>query len=273
MAGRARGAERVGLLQFGRGLPVTGAVTVPGTMNRTLYAIHRWVSLVALVQLGVWLGSGLFFASYPIEEVRGAHVDAPLVLAVDDGAALLSAATALGVARAAGVGAVDRLEIRRAERGPVYIARGPHHAEVRLDARTGAIAPVDRDEAEAIARADHPDRPAVAEARLVEADAPIEYRDGVLPAWRVTLRDGKGTAVWIDARTGDVTARRNDLWRRYDFLWSLHIMDYRGRERFHHPLLVATAIAGLSVVASGATVWLVRLMRRIRRGRPIDERP
>ena len=105
----------------------------------------------------------------------------------------------------------------------------------------------------------------VAEATLIEADAPIEYRDRPLPAWRVLLADSAGTAVWIDARTGEVTARRNDRWRQYDFLWSLHIMDYRGRESFHHPLLIAAAVLGLLTVASGATLWVLRFVRWRRR--------
>ena len=64
-----------------------------------------------------------------------------------------------------------------------------------------------------------------------------------------------------------MTARRSDLWRTYDFLWSLHIMDYRGRESFHHPLLIVAASVGMLTVVSGAALWLVRLARRWQRPR------
>ena len=235
-------------------------------MNRFLYAAHRWLSALALSQLAVWILTGLFFASCSIESVRGEHVEIDRRLDPEDAAALLAPSTALAVA--AGTGApVDTLELRRTPEGPVWIARGPHHAALRLDARTGAARPVSRTEAENVARADQRGAPAAVEALLVEHDAPVEYRDHPLPAWRVQLSDGRGTVIWVDARTADVTARRNDLWRWYDFFWSLHIMDYRGRESFHHPLLIVAAALATLAVVSGATLWIVRLLRRIRRGR------
>ncbi|HYU15827.1 MAG TPA: PepSY domain-containing protein, partial [Candidatus Acidoferrum sp.] len=88
-----------------------------------------------------------------------------------------------------------------------------------------------------------------------------EYRDKPLPAWQVRLRDRPGTVVYVDAITGDVTARRNDIWRWYDFLWSLHIMDYRGRDDFNHPLLIGAALLAVLTVLSGLTLWFIRLVR------------
>jgi uncharacterized membrane protein YkoI len=234
-------------------------------MNRILFALHRWVSLAILLQFAVWLGSGLFFAAFPIAEVRGEHVEAPSPLAVDDGAALLSPGTAIGIVAQSGLGSVEGIELHVAAGRPVYIARGPHHTGLRLDARTGASVPVTRDEAEALARRDQRGEPRVRDAVLVETDPPIEYREGPLPAWRVALDDGRGTNVWIDARTGEIKARRNDRWRQYDFLWSLHIMDYRGRESFDHPLLIAAAVLGLLTVVSGAALQIARLVRWRRR--------
>lgn len=130
--------------------------------------------------------------------------------------------------------------------------------------------PVERAEAEAVARRDQRGSPEVAEAALVERDPPIEYRDHALPAWRVRLADEAGTVVWVDARTAQVTARRNDLWRWYDFLWSLHIMDWRGRESFNNPFLVIAASLAAIAVMGGITLWIVRLVRRVRRGRRIE---
>jgi hypothetical protein len=236
-------------------------------VNRFLYAFHRWASAVVLAQLSIWILSGLFFASCPIARVRGEHVEIDASLASDDGAALITPATAIAIAAARGI-AIDVIELRRSSTGPVWICRGPHHVAVRLDARSGAALPVERAEAEAVARQDQRGQPGVAEAVLVERDPPIEYRDHALPAWRVRLADEAGTVVWVDARTAQITARRNDLWRWYDFLWSLHIMDWRERESFHHPLLIIAAALAAIAVASGTTLWIVRLARRVRRSRP-----
>lgn len=236
-------------------------------MNRVLYALHRWISLVILAQFAAWLSSGLFFASFSIGEVRGEHVDTAQPLTSNDGAALVSPATAIAIATQTGLGSIEAVELRRDGARPIYLVRGPHRVALRLDARTGALLPVERDEAEAIARRDQPGAPPIVGASLVEAGPPIEYRDHPLPAWRVEVADGKGTMIWIDARTGEVTARRNDRWRQYDFLWSLHIMDYRDRESFHHPLLVVAAALGLLSVTTGAALWVRRLVMWWRRRR------
>ena len=42
-------------------------------MNRRLYAIHRWISALAFVQLALWTISGSFFVLVPIARVHGDH--------------------------------------------------------------------------------------------------------------------------------------------------------------------------------------------------------
>lgn len=135
----------------------------------------------------------------------------------------------------------------------------------RYDARTGEALPVTRDEAQLVASRDHEGSPDAASAEVVEADPPIEYRDRPLPAWRVVLADEEATAVWVDARSGEVTARRTSTWRTYDFLWSLHIMDYGDREDFRHPLIIAFALLANLTALSGLVLWITRWARRLRR--------
>ncbi len=91
---------------------------------------------------------------------------------------------------------------------------------------------------------------------------PIEYRGRPLPAFRVVLDDADATAVWVDARTGDVTARRTDRWRVYDFFWALHVMDHAGRDDVQHPLLDAAASLAELTALTGLVLWLRRIPRR-----------
>lgn len=86
--------------------------------------------------------------------------------------------------------------------------------------------------------------------------------------WLVELADRDDTHVYVDARTGEVTARRNATWRVYDFLWSLHIMDYREREDFRHPLLVIAAVLAVTTAATGSVLWLLRFSRWKTRRQP-----
>lgn len=232
-------------------------------MNRRLYAIHRWISVVALVQLAIWVGSGFFFAVVPMTRVKGTPVAGANTAPIAADAPLLSPNAAL--TKLAARGAVTKLELVGTPTGPFYRAK-VGDARYRIDARTGESRPVDEHEAREIAQRDQPGSPAVRDAARIERDAEIEYRDRPLPAWRVRLADDAATVVYVDAVTGEVTARRNDVWRVYDFLWSLHIMDYRGRESFNHPLLIAAASLGMLTVASGAALWGLRAARWRRGG-------
>ena len=234
-----------------------------GAMNKLLFAIHKWISAAAFVQLAIWTFTGFCFSMTNQDAMRGAGVDGAHRTTVTQGPSVgLDRVIAVASPR---TGAIASIEYR----GAYFVVKG-ETATVRVDATSGAIAPVARAEAEAIARADQPDAPVAREATLVASDPPVEYRDCegtecTLPAWRVLLADAAGTAVWIDASTGDVTARRNDLWRTYDFLWSLHIMDYSKRESFHHPLMNAAAFLALFTVLTGVVLLGVRATRWVRR--------
>lgn len=226
-------------------------------MNRTLYAIHRWVSLAALLQLLVWTGTGLFFAVTPIEKVRGEdRTAAPPVAAVP-----WERVGALPVAALAGA---EEVLLRVVDGRPLLVARGPGGRRWAVDAESGRAAGFDAAAAERIARADQAGSPPARPAARIE-EAPVEYRGRPLPAWRVDLDDGRGTRVYVDALTGAVTARRNGLWRLYDLLWGFHIMDWGGRESFNNLWLVAFAALGLLTAATGSVVWVARAARALRR--------
>jgi hypothetical protein len=86
------------------------------------------------------------------------------------------------------------------------------------------------------------------------AEAGAEYRGAPLPLWRVYHSGDPSTVAYLHATSGQVLAIRNTSWRWWDFLWSLHIMDYDTRDEIGTWLLklfsllaVATAIAGLAL--------------------------
>jgi len=76
----------------------------------------------------------------------------------------------------------------------------------------------------------------------------------------------KGLAVYVAADTGRVTARRSDLWRIYDALWALHIMDWRDHKNFNSGLLIAASATALLVVLAGFVLLPYRLGWLRRRG-------
>lgn len=229
-------------------------------MNRALYFLHRWIALVVALQLLAWSLGGLVFSCLDIDDVHGDLDRAPRATP----AALPSA----GVVEVGGVlGRVQGTAVRATlveRRGRVVWqverAEGP---PLLFDARDGApLGRVDADEAKRLALADVVGASAVLDATLFEKDPPLEYRDKPLPAWRVVVEHDKDIHVYLNAVTGEVTARRNARWRLWDFFWMLHVMDYRGRDDHQHPLLSGFAVLAVLASTSGLVLWGVRLGRR-----------
>jgi hypothetical protein len=229
-------------------------------MNRTLYAVHRWVSLAALVQLLVWTGTGFFFAVMPIERIRGEdRSSAPPPAPVPW--------ERVGPLPAAALAGAEEVVLRVVDGRPLLVARAPGGRRWAVEAEGGRGAEIDAEAARRIARADQAGSPPAAAPVRIE-EAPVEYRGRPLPAWRVDLDDGRGTRVYVDAVSGAITARRNGLWRAYDLLWGFHIMDWGGRDDFNNPWLVGFAALGLLTAGTGTAVWTARAARALRRRSP-----
>lgn len=235
-----------------------------GVWKRWVADVHLWLSLLVGLQMLAWVVSGLFMVSQPIERVRSEH---RMVHAAPMEISFPAPLASLDQVAAAFGAPVHRVSLEHVGGRLVYLVEGggEEKAKAIFDAQSAArISPVDEAFARQIAEDAIAGDGAAARLTLIEQDAPIEYR-GALPAWRADFADADNLAVYIDASTGRVTARRSDLWRAYDFLWSLHIMDYGARENFNHPLLiVATAIALVMTVA-GFVLLALRLPQRLRR--------
>jgi len=57
-----------------------------------------------------------------------------------------------------------------------------------------------------------------------------EYRGKPLPAYAFTLDHSTKTTIYVSTELGQITSVRNNNWRRFDFLWMLHTMDYNTRD-------------------------------------------
>ena len=74
--------------------------------------------------------------------------------------------------------------------------------------------------------------------------------------WQISYDDKDKTRIYLDADTAELKAVRTRIWRVFDFMWMLHIMDYKERENFNSWWLrlfsgaaVLFALSGLALVA------------------------
>lgn len=224
-------------------------------MNGLWAKIHKWLALLMAIQILLWFVSGLFFALVPIERVRSEHAIAQRPA---EPVALNVAAAGLERLAAQGLRTGESVQIRSLLGRPVALVGGGTERPLLFDLATGRrISPLPAALAARIAEGDH--RGAVRAARVerITENSP-EYR-GVLPAWRVDFDDGANRSLYVAADTGTVLARRSTLWRVYDFLWGLHIMDWRGHENFNSPLLIVATALGLVVVVAGIVMLPSRI--------------
>jgi hypothetical protein len=218
--------------------------------------VHKWLALLMAIQILFWFASGLFFAAFPIERVRSEHMIAEQPAAPVD---LAVAAAGLGRLTAA---PAEKVELRSLLGRPVALLTARQARPRLYDLASGRlISPITMAEAVFDCRS----RSCRPRARIA---GEVDHRQRHRISWRASrlagrFRRGRARALRRRRyRRGD--GARSTLWRVYDFLWGLHIMDWRGHEDFNTPLLiVATALALVMSIAGivllpgrlGFTAW------------------
>ena len=140
--------------------------------------IHKWLALLMAVQILFWFASGLFFAWFPIEQVRSEDAKAEQVAPP---VPLDEAAAGLARLRGAGLAGAETVEVRRLLGRPVALLRPHEGRPVLYDLADGRrLSPLPIALATQIAEADHVGDLRAARVSRVET-ATTEYR-GALPA-------------------------------------------------------------------------------------------
>jgi hypothetical protein len=156
-----------------------------------------------------------------------------------------------------------KLTLSQRQGRAVYRAESKHGTRI-VDAETGSeLPPVNAIEAASIARYHHAADATVSAVSRIESDPPTEIQFARLPLWRVDFDDAWGSSFYIDPTTGDFVTRRHTLWRVFDFLWMLHIMDYEERDNVNNILLQGATMMALLFALSG--LWLLYFRFRPRR--------
>lgn len=236
--------------------------------------IHRYLGLVIGVQLFLWTLSGLIFSWNSIKSVRGEDLirqQEPIDLSefnIKSFDEILNAAKSQLNANDAVVSGTLKTMLAR----PVYeltLKNEGLQSYLLVDAEAGQVlSPIDEHLAKQIAQNDFAFDVDVRSVELIESvGSHSEYRGKELPAYRVVMDHPTDTAIYVSAERGVVTTRRNNQWRRFDFFWMLHTMDYQGRDNFNQWILKSVSVFGLITVLSGFVLWF-KTSRLFRRKKP-----
>jgi hypothetical protein len=231
---------------------------------RLVASIHKWLGLIVGLQLIVWTGTGLFFTSFAMTRIHGDHlVHPPAHTAAMDARELkLSSADAL---KRVYEDRPHEVILRTLADEPVYEIRADIGVFL-VSAMTGDIlSPISEETARKIALGRWAGPGQLERMELLD-EAPRESSVQGGKVW-VAHFSGEGHPVlYVQAVNGAVSEPRTDLWRTYDFLWSLHIMDWGpARENFNTPWAVALAVFALSTVLFGIVLLVHRFTRGVLR--------
>ena len=212
----------------------------PATWHQRVRQWHKWLGVVVGVQMIIWMVSGLYMVCIDIEKIHGDHfVSAPAPLIDSTVAAVPSK-----YQRAKRVLLTSQLNKN------VYVINN----RWLIDAENGS--PINVDKSYIAQRAQE----------LFSGENPIKsvekldkYPDELggrnRSVWRVDFDASFNPSFYFSPNTAELLRKRSDLWRMFDFLWTLHIMDYQDGEDSHNTLLLIASIVAILLITSG--IWLI----------------
>lgn len=226
-------------------------------LARRIAQIHKWLGLIVFAQLVVWTATGLFFAAVHITDVRADNLVHPAnhVAPVDMSRVKFTSSDALQAV------AEDRpfeVTLKALADVPVYEIR----AEIGtflVSAETGERIVVDEPLARQIAAATWVESTPIRAMEELEAAPRESTVSGNV--WAAHFQGEGDPTLYISAVTGRTSNPRTDLWRTYDFLYGLHLMDYAEHKNFNTPWMLAAAILALSTVLFGIALLVHRFTR------------
>ncbi|MBU1378809.1 MAG: PepSY domain-containing protein [Alphaproteobacteria bacterium] len=224
---------------------------------------HKWLGLIIAIQAVFWTVSGLYMAAVHIDIIHGDRLVRPAPAPAIALAGLVEpghlAHFAPGLKSA-------RLETQLGR--PVYVVDAAS-GKALFDAKTGQrLSPLDEAGARARAKALFAERGEIVGADLLTNNPPTEIQTRPLPLWRVEFEGAWRPTFYISPFTGELVARRHDLWRTYDFLWMFHIMDYENRSDVNNVLIRIATWMAFAGSLTGAWLLLYSFRRRRRPRKP-----
>ena len=217
---------------------------------------HRYLGVFLGIQFLFWTIGGLYFSWTNIKNIRGEDIRKEVSsIKINDLSSDLKDVISqirksdsihyLKAIQIADINGVPNYQItfHNGERLKTVLANVVSN-EIRL--------PLNKDEATIIAKNSLKKESTVTSVEyLTTTNGHHEYREKPLPAFAISFEGAVNTTIYVSAELGTVQTYRNNQWRVFDFLWMLHVMDYRNRDNINNWLLRLFSAIGLITLASG----------------------
>ena len=227
-------------------------------------SLHKWLALFVGVQLLIWAVTVFYMVAIDLDFIHGDTLVRNLRTPVGSTAAALPVSQLTSRYPEITLVSLHSLPVLSS---PVYELTAAGR-RVLVDAATGQqLSPLSSGMIRQLARSYYAGSGQLNTVQLLEHEVPMEVRGRAPPLWRADFDDWLQTTLYVHPDTGALVARRHRLWRWYDFLWMLHIMDYDERETPTGVVPRVATVLGAVTVVSGVwmlyfSFWRPRTVRR-----------
>ena len=216
---------------------------------------HKWIALLVGVQVVIWSLSGVYMTVVHIDTIHGDHLIKEAPTRSVDLRSLVDPLAAASKMEA------DAVRLAWVHGRPAYVLKTAS-GERAVDARSGTpMLPPDERAIRGIAKELYAGNHPIASAELITT-VPGEIRGRKPPLWRVEFDHWNKPTFYLSPVTGELVSRRHELWRIFDFVWMLHIMDYDERENVNNLALRIFTWGAVLMALSGAWMLVYAFPRR-----------
>ncbi len=224
---------------------------------RVLTRVHKWSALIIGTQIILWFASGFFMSFFSIDKVHGDHMALekqwPLqiekIIPVNEALALYPKGSDVNYAH-----------LRSALGSPVWEIEGSA-GKIQVNGQDGNVwQGVSEQQVREAATHYYMGKGEITTVKKFDV-APKDYRKEV-PVWQVVYKDRAATRLYISPDTGELINVRTRLWRAFDFMWMLHIMDYKERDNINLWWLKLLSFCALLFSLSGLGLIIHRVFLR-----------
>ena len=227
-------------------------------INYNTRKIHRYLGVFIGIQFLFWTLGGLYFSWNNMDDVHGETLlkQEKKYFSFVDFSKVQKGIDSLEMEVT--IDSIHSIKLIEAFGKPLVQFRyfKNNHLEIQLiKAETGRLRPAfSGQECIELAEQQLKEPIAILNAEFLEkhtTNAHHEYRGRPLPAYAFTLDHPTKTTIYVSTELGQITSVRNNNWRRFDFLWMLHTMDYTTRDHITNWVLRVFSILGMLTIFSG----------------------
>jgi len=234
-------------------------------INRQVRRLHLWFGVAIGVQIGLWLISGLFMTWFSIDHVRGDHLKAAAQMSQIDRHRLKAILTPSEILSSIDTINPESMTLKTLDGELVWLLES-NERSVLVNSKTAEVlSPLPKAIVIKIAQARYAGKGQLAGATYYQ-NPPREYGRST-PVWKVDFAKPQAASFYIDASSADVKAVRTGLWRVFDFMWGLHIMDWKNRDNFNSWWIKLTATLAIIFFITGVCLSIFRFRSMLTRSK------